>query len=152
VIRDVLERVRPAGVEPGATSAAMRKKTLRLVIPRVADPEDHVELLVERSGEVGLYCSSLGDDFYIKFNELTEPWESAGDLDEAARIVGAVLEGRVEARVTGARGRVLRCEYVLTDAEGSRRSMGRYYHLGNLGWALFARTRVLRTRFHADRP
>ena len=128
----------------------MRKKALRLTIPAVADPEAEIEIRVEHEGEVGLYCSSLGNDFYLKFNEPSEPWECAGDLDDAARYVQAVLEGRIEVHVRTFRGRVVRSELFVTDPGGNQESRGRYHHLPDAVLAVLdlARKQILRTTFH----
>jgi len=149
-VRRVLDQARPAGVEPAATSACVPKNSLRMTIPHIADPEMRLEISAEVWGEVGLYCSSLGDDFYAKFDDPYEPWENAGDLSDAVELVRAVLEGRVEARVSTFRGRVVRHELLVTDLSGNQESRGRHYHLPDAGLAYLglARTRILRTSFH----
>lgn len=152
-MRRVLDQVRPAGVEPAATSASVPKNSLRMTIPHVADPEMRLEISAESWGEVVPSCSALGSDFAMKFNDPSEPWENAGDLDDAVELVRAVLEGRVEARVSTFRGRVVRSEVFVTYPSGKQESRGRYYHLPDAVLAMLglARTRMLCTSFHIAR-
>jgi hypothetical protein len=153
-MRRVLEQVRPAGVEPAATFASVPKRSLRMKIPQVADPQMLLEISAESWGEVVPSCSALGSDFFLKFNDPSEPWENAGDLDDAAELVRAVLEGRVEMRVSTFRGRAVRSELFVTDPDGDQEGRGRHYHLPDAVLATLglARKRILRTTFHIAPP
>jgi hypothetical protein len=132
-MREVLHGLDSLGVRPSNTSAEIDGHVLRLMI-HGRDREVEVEARVERSGEIGLYCPPLGPDFYFKFNDLYEPWESTGDLRAAEDLLRALLEGRVEGRLKTVRGRLVRSEFFLTERDHQRRSLGVWSHLGGMPW------------------